>query len=86
MAQTSLGPWKYVLDMVVLATDLQVARQMGIFYGCFFLELLYNTVDSRYFEVQGTVWNSSRYPYFDISDWQNWGKNKSNNNISQIDI
>ena len=27
-----------------------------------------NTVDSRYLELQGTLWNSSRYPYFDISD------------------
>ena len=26
------------------------------------------TVDSRYLELQGTLWNSSRYPYFDISD------------------
>ena len=32
------------------------------------------TVDSRYLEFQGTLWNSSRYPYFDISDLQNWGK------------
>ena len=23
-------------------------------------------VDSRYLEVQGTVWNTSRYPYLDI--------------------
>ena len=33
-----------------------------------------NTVDSRYLEIQGTLLNSSRYPYFDISDLQNWGK------------
>ena len=33
------------------------------------------TVDSRYLEFQGTLWNTSRYPYFDISDLQNWGKN-----------
>ena len=36
-------------------------------------------VDSRYLEVQGTVWNTSRYPYLDILDLQNWGKYKSNN-------
>ena len=30
-----------------------------------------NTVDSRYLEFQGTLWNTSRYPYFDISDLQN---------------
>ena len=33
------------------------------------------TVDSRYLELQGTLWNTSRYPYLDISDLQNWGKN-----------
>ena len=35
-----------------------------------------NTVDSRYLEIQGTLWNTSRYPlsYFDISDLQTWGK------------
>ena len=26
-----------------------------------------STVDSRYLEVEGTLWNTSRYPYFDIS-------------------
>ena len=33
-----------------------------------------DTVDSRYLEVQGTLWNTKRYPYIDISDLQNWGK------------
>ena len=28
----------------------------------------YSTVDSRYLEIEGTLRNSSRYPYFDISD------------------
>ena len=36
-----------------------------------------STVDSRYLEFQGTLWNTSRYPYLDISDLPNWGK-KSN--------
>ena len=27
-----------------------------------------NTVDSRYLEIGGTLKNTSRYPYFDISD------------------
>ena len=27
-----------------------------------------NTVDSRYLEIEGTLKNTSRYPYFDISD------------------
>ena len=32
------------------------------------------TVDSRYLEVKGTIWNTLRYPYLDISNLQNWGK------------
>ena len=43
-----------------------------------------NTVDSRYLEFQGTLWNTSRYPYLDIPDLQNLGKNNSNNHIWQI--
>ena len=27
-----------------------------------------DTVDSRYLEIEGTLRNSSKYPYFDISD------------------
>ena len=30
------------------------------------------TVEYRYLEIQGTLWNTSRYPYFDISDLRNW--------------
>ena len=32
------------------------------------------TVDSRYLEFQGNLWNSSRYPYLEISELQKWGK------------
>ena len=32
------------------------------------------TVDSRCLELQGTHWNTSRYPYFDISELREWGK------------
>ena len=35
---------------------------------------MYITVDSRYLEFQGTLCNTSRYPYLDISDLQNLGK------------
>ena len=35
----------------------------------------YKTVNSLYLKVQGTLLNTSRYPYLDISDLQNWGKN-----------
>ena len=40
--------------------------------------LLY-TVDSRYLEVEGTLWDTSRYPYFDTSELQNGGKYQLNN-------
>ena len=46
----------------------------------------WNTVNCRYLEVEGTLWNTSRYPYFDISDLQNWGKYQSNNQISQTSM
>ena len=44
-------------------------------------QVILYTVDSRYLEFQGTLWNTSRYPYLDISDLQNWGKNNLNNHI-----
>ena len=40
-----------------------------------------NTVNSHYLEFQGTLWNTSRYPYFDMSYLQNWGKTNSINHI-----
>ena len=51
-----------------------------------YVHLYINTVDSRYLEVEGTLWNTSRYPYFDISDLQNWGKYQMNNQISQMNM
>ena len=33
-----------------------------------FFRCILGTVDSRYLEIEGTLKNSSRYPYFDISD------------------
>ena len=48
--------------------------------------VLSSTVDSRYLEVQGTFWNTSRYTYLDISDLQNWGKNKSNNTFHKCKL
>ena len=47
----------------------------------FFATLMHSfTVDFRDLDVQGTLWNASRYPYLDISDLQNLEKkNKSNN-------
>ena len=40
-----------------------------------------NTVDFRYLEFQGTLWNTWRYPNFDVSDLQNWRKTNSINHI-----
>ena len=42
------------------------------------------TVDSRYLEIEGTLKNTSRYPYFEISDLYYWGKNYLNNQILQM--
>ena len=67
------------LDIWMYGTRLETVkhfRYIGIHYTC--------TVDSRYLEVQRTLWNTSIYPYLDISDLQNWGTNKSNCHISQI--
>ena len=36
--------------------------------------VMIHTVDSHYLEIQGTLWNTSRLPYFDISDLWNRGK------------
>ena len=33
-----------------------------------------NIVDSRYLEFQGTLWNTSRYTYLEISGLQKWRK------------
>ena len=40
------------------------------------------TVNSRSLKVQGPLLNTPRYPYLNISDLQNWGKNKSNTHSS----
>ena len=37
-----------------------------------------STVGSHYLEFQATFWNTSRYPYLEISELQNWGQNNSN--------
>ena len=34
-----------------------------------------------YLEFQGTLWNTLRYSYLDVSDLQNRGKNNLNNHI-----
>ena len=34
----------------------------------------FTTVNSCYLEFQGTLWNTSRYPYLEISGLQKWGK------------
>ena len=36
---------------------------------CHLNSCLVPTVDSLYLEVEGALWNTSRYPYFNISDF-----------------
>ena len=48
--------------------------------------ILLNTVDSRYLAVQMILWNTSRYPYLDISDLRIVEKNKSNSHISHMNM
>ena len=55
-------------------------------FGKLILKFPIATIDSRYLEVKGTLWNTSRYPYFDISDFQNWGKYKLYNQILQMNM
>ena len=45
-----------------------------LFYSFVWSFSYIRTVDSRYLKIQGTLWNTSRYPYFDKSDLRNWGK------------
>ena len=35
---------------------------------------MFNIQSTLVLEIQGTLWNTSRYPYFDISDLRNWEK------------
>ena len=39
-----------------------------------FVFFFFTKVNSHYLELQGALWNTSRYPYFDISNLRNWGK------------
>ena len=41
---------------------------LGNIKGCLDFQYRKNTVGSRYLEIEGTIINTSRYPYFDISD------------------
>ena len=59
----------------------------GYFSTGLMLVLIQYTVDSRYLEVQGTLWITLRYLYLDISDLQNWVKKKwIENHISQMNM
>ena len=44
------------------------ARIFQLYFGYVSFDIYQDTVDSRYLEIEGTLRNSSRYPYFDISD------------------
>ena len=58
--QQSYG-MSFLKEMVCRALHICIV-QINLEKGC--------TVDSRYLEVEGTLWNTSRYPYFDISDFK----------------
>ena len=66
------------------------SRFLGLFWkNCLKAEIHttdLDTVDSCYLEVEGTLKNSLRYPYFDISDVQNWGKYQLNSQISPMNM
>ena len=70
--------------MCMLLCHLRVAWVLSAIKFC--SVLIEYTVDSRYLELEETLWNTSRYPYFDISDLQNWGKYQSINQISQMSM
>ena len=76
LVQILLGALRVNMSSLQSKLDCVASSQTGFIYRCFHCLLLYrctiqNTVDSRYLEVQGTLWNTSRYPYLDISDFKN---------------
>ena len=51
----------------ILPTQVAAYEYAGLdFHGSCMSRITRNTVDSRYLEFQGTLLNTSRYPYFDI--------------------
>ena len=52
------------------AQIIQVTNEQML-YIAWRLTIDFNTVNSRYPEFQGTLWNTSRYLYLDISDFHN---------------
>ena len=65
-----------LLCLVILGSPslLSVLREGCPFWLWHFLVNIIYTDGSLYLEFQGTLWNTSRYPYLDISDLQKWGK------------
>ena len=67
--------WNAVLFIVCLGSALFTTHPAILHTFNSKMDLLKkSTVDSRFLDFQGTLWNTSRYPYLDISDLQNWGK------------
>ena len=66
--QVSVGAIPPTVEFVLICESLPVNLYKTI------LAYATYTVDSRYLEVQGTLWNTWRYPDLDKSDLQNWGK------------
>ena len=65
------GCFAFRLFVKSVLSDVICLLPLGVIYRlCSVIVALY-TVDSRYLKVQGTLRNTTRYPYLDISDLQN---------------
>ena len=68
---------KYIMVFRFVVIQLRVRSPLLGLQTCFFAQSFIKvstTVDSRYLEFIGPLWNTPRYPYLDISDLQNLEK------------
>ena len=69
MSKYLIGKWWNLQNKIKVANPFSYSQNLfSRSYLPLPLDYLYITVDSRYLKFQGTVWNTSRYPYFDISE------------------
>ena len=69
--------YRYVLVFIVPHVDIELEDNKQFISNIpriTHIKRMGYTVDSRYLEVQGTLLNTSRYPYLDISDLRNLEK------------
>ena len=84
MLWTTAKPYNLLRDFAMIVDTsciTQWSRQRAVKSLIILIRPRGYIVNSRYLEFQGTLWNTSRYPYLDISDLQNWGNNDSINHI-----